>query len=298
MKSPEPSGLASQAEVDRERVVLVHAARLPSTPVGAALEWVIARLLTGEATEDEIAGRFTPAFLERFSPSAIAAMMTGASGLLGTLATAEVKEFGPHRAQVTMVGATSVRALMSATVESDPPHLLAGLGLAPAAAEAPVREVAQRAIVLNGASSSGKTSIAAALQDRLEGVWLRISVDDFVRMLPARALAELPKVVRGGHGAIAALLGDGLRIIYDGPLGSDLMAHFDQAVAGHEVLRVGVRCDDAVLDKREAERGDRVPGQARLQNQSVHTGVRYDVEVDTSDSTVEACAEAIVAALG
>ena len=38
-------------------------------------------------------------------------------------------------------------------------------------------------IVLNGGSSSGKSSLAACLQERLEGTWLTLGVDDLIRAL-------------------------------------------------------------------------------------------------------------------
>nr|WP_199698664.1 hypothetical protein [Deinococcus cavernae] len=41
-------------------------------------------------------------------------------------------------------------------------------------------------IVLNGASSSGKSTLGRALQDRLPGTWLLYGVDDLVRALPPR----------------------------------------------------------------------------------------------------------------
>lgn len=41
-------------------------------------------------------------------------------------------------------------------------------------------------IVLNGGSSSGKSSIARALQENLPGTWLTFGVDTFVDALPAR----------------------------------------------------------------------------------------------------------------
>lgn len=148
-------------------------------------------------------------------------------------------------------------------------------------------------IVLNGASSSGKTSIAQALQATLDDVWLTVSVDDFVRMLPARAVGDLARVVRSGHKAIAALVADGHRVIYDGALGADLVAHLDDALGDVEVLHVGVRCDEPILAAREETRGDRMVGQAVLQNAAVHAGVAYDVDVDTTRASPHECARAI-----
>ena len=38
-------------------------------------------------------------------------------------------------------------------------------------------------VVLNGGSSSGKSSIAACLQRRLKGTWLTLGIDDLIRAL-------------------------------------------------------------------------------------------------------------------
>ena len=38
-------------------------------------------------------------------------------------------------------------------------------------------------IVLNGGSSSGKSSIATCLQQRLDGTWLTLGVDDLIRAM-------------------------------------------------------------------------------------------------------------------
>lgn len=272
---------------------MVSEHRLPSTPVGEALEWTLARLLGGRADEAEMSDRFAAEFLARLPAATVSMTMGRAVSLLGDIDIAEVDELGPHRASVTVVGSTGMRARISATVEAEPPHRLTGLGLAPLPAPPASSPVRQRVILLNGASSSGKTAIAEALQTSMDDVWLTVSVDDFVRMLPARAIGDLERVVRSGHQAIAALVADGQRVIYDGPLGPDLVAHLDEALGDVDILHVGVRCDDQVLVAREAGRGDRMVGQAVLQNAAVHSGVAYDIEVDTTHMSPQDCASAI-----
>ncbi|WP_281410999.1 hypothetical protein [Mesorhizobium sp. NZP2077] len=48
-----------------------------------------------------------------------------------------------------------------------------------------------------------------------------------------------------------------------------------------------------VLEVREAQRADRLPGLARWQYDRVHKGTRYDLEVDTSRLTPLECAQRI-----
>ena len=50
---------------------------------------------------------------------------------------------------------------------------------------------------------------------------------------------------------------------------------------------MGVRCDAATAVARESERGDRPAGIAGRYAASVHRGVDYDIEVDTSRASVD-----------
>lgn len=61
-------------------------------------------------------------------------------------------------------------------------------------------------------------------------------------------------------------------------------------------LRVGVHCDPAELSRREARRTSR-PGLARWSANQVHTGMRYDLTVDTTSTTPEQIAAGIAAHL-
>ena len=41
-------------------------------------------------------------------------------------------------------------------------------------------------VILNGTPRSGKSSIAVAIQETFDGVWMNLGVDGFMRMTPAR----------------------------------------------------------------------------------------------------------------
>lgn len=45
-----------------------------------------------------------------------------------------------------------------------------------------VGEVMPMVVVLNGGSSSGKSSIARCLQDQLASTWMALGVDDLIRV--------------------------------------------------------------------------------------------------------------------
>ena len=56
---------------------------------------------------------------------------------------------------------------------------------------------------------------------------------------------------------------------------------WDDALQGLDVCWIGLHCPPDIVAERESRRGSRFPGIARHQAESVHAGVRYDVEFDT-----------------
>jgi chloramphenicol 3-O phosphotransferase len=167
-----------------------------------------------------------------------------------------------------------------------------------------------RIILINGTSSSGKTTLVKALQSTLPELWLEMGIDRFAYALPSRVLGrptwpQLFRYVRpagrsdglftiettplgqrfisGMHATAAALADAGLNVIVDHVLLEQ--AWLDECArlwAGFAVLFVGVRCPLEVVLERELERKDRTLGQAEAQFAVVHRWGNYDVEVDTS----------------
>jgi chloramphenicol 3-O phosphotransferase len=169
-------------------------------------------------------------------------------------------------------------------------------------------------IVLNGGSSSGKTGIARCLQAVLPVPWIRLSVDDLVEALPPSLLDPGSGIGFGPQGevtvggafleveaawmaGIAAMARAGARVIIDDVFlgGGASQRRAGAALAGLDVLWVGVRCDPDTAAAREVARGDRVTGMAAAQATMVHTDVSYDVEVDTSHAESLDCARLIAA---
>ncbi|WP_406829417.1 AAA family ATPase [Pedococcus sp. KACC 23699] len=170
-----------------------------------------------------------------------------------------------------------------------------------------------RVVVLNGGSSSGKSALSAVLVDLLPGTWLRLNVDTLIDALPSsfdevegglvlrpdgtiETGPEWRRVERAWMGGIAAVAREVAVVVEDGFLsGPVAQQRWREALEGMQVLWVGVRCDPEVAAARERDRGDRVLGMARAQALSVHEGIDYDLEVDTSGSSPKECA-AVVAA--
>lgn len=167
-------------------------------------------------------------------------------------------------------------------------------------------------IFINGASSSGKTSIVRALQASFTAPYLDAGLDRFLWMLPRRYL-DRPlwnevlgqateagplghQLIAGMHHAIAALARCGCNVVADHVLVERTWV--DEAARLFSALPaylVGVHCPLAVLEERECSRRDRTLGQARAQYAVVHAHVVYDIEVDTSILSPDACATAIQA---
>ncbi|MFD5338841.1 chloramphenicol phosphotransferase CPT [Streptomyces hawaiiensis] len=169
-------------------------------------------------------------------------------------------------------------------------------------------------IVLNGGSSSGKSGIVRCLQEVLPGPWMAFGVDSFVEALPAKLRdsdsgitftadggvsvgAEFRALEAAWTEGIAAMARAGAGIIVDEVFlgGPASRQRWEKALSGLAVLWVGVRCDGEVAAGREIARGDRVRGMAASQARSVHEGLSYDVEVDTTHTESLECARTIAA---
>jgi chloramphenicol 3-O phosphotransferase len=166
-------------------------------------------------------------------------------------------------------------------------------------------------IIINGASSSGKSSIVRALQDLLPDPFLDAGIDKFIWMLPKRYL-DRPlwddvlglatqagqtgrQLISGMHLAIAALVQAGNNVIADHVLvEAQWVRECAELFSDLPAYLVGVRCPLEVLEEREKARSDRTLGQARAQFDLVHANIVYDLEVDTHLLNPNDCARQII----
>ena len=161
-------------------------------------------------------------------------------------------------------------------------------------------------ILLNGPSSSGKSSIGRHLLPLLEEPWFLVPVDAVSGMRStvhrrqldeAAVAAMLRRTRRGYHRVVAALAATGNHVIMDYPLSEGWrLADLLDVLAGYDVTLVDVHCSPAELTRRERARGDRPAGLAASQNVYEH-GDR-DLVVDTTVTSPADSAAAIVQGLG
>lgn len=166
-------------------------------------------------------------------------------------------------------------------------------------------------VILNGASSSGKSTLARALQEQLmPDVWLLLGVDTFITALPwgLYATSDGHDIAADGsisigpvwleqqtrwRAAVVELVRVGANVILDEVFlrGAEEQREWRAAFGKYAVPRfIGVRCDVEAAEARERARGDRSLGMARTQTAIVHLGVIYDAEVDTTSTAPEVLA--------
>lgn len=163
-------------------------------------------------------------------------------------------------------------------------------------------------ILLNGVSSSGKTSLAKALQERLPVIFLNFSIDNILYALPPSDLMAMiqgapilrreyryDRLVDGFHAAIGGLLASGNRLIVDNALTrADWKVEFDAAVTGYRSFKIGVMCQPEEAKRRERMRGDRAIGTVDYELPLVHENMNYDLVVDTTRSATDDIADEVI----
>jgi chloramphenicol 3-O phosphotransferase len=179
-------------------------------------------------------------------------------------------------------------------------------------------------VVLNGTPRSGKSRIAGALQGSSDSSWLAFGVDAMAGVTPARLRpgiglrpgGERPDLedavvvlFNALYSAVAAWSQAGLSVVvdvghhddYSKPLG--ILARTAAALQGLPAYFIGVRCPvEVIVARRDADPGPYVtsgpdgsiPDVIYRWERAVHDPGVYDLEVDTSTSTPEACVTAIL----
>ena len=158
---------------------------------------------------------------------------------------------------------------------------------------APASASSGKIIFVNGASSSGKTTLCRALQASLDLAFWHFSIDHLrdAGILPTQRIqdgefpwAQLrPAFFDGYHRCLPALAAAGNNVLVEHIVETaawmSLLLHL---LEPFDVFFVGIHCPLAQLEKRESQRGDRRHGEARQDFATVHTFGSYDLEIDST----------------
>lgn len=171
---------------------------------------------------------------------------------------------------------------------------------------------------MNGPSSSGKTTLAKALQHAFEDLFLHVSIDRIIAWMPEKVnnwtggkaplgfswkeskdesgnlIQELQagpyaeKIAKTFQEVVLTLAKMGHHLIIDDiSLGAKQLDEWKQILRDFKVLWVGVNAPLDILEQREKERGNRIVGSARGQFHKVHMGSTYDLSIDTHHGTLD-----------
>lgn len=163
-------------------------------------------------------------------------------------------------------------------------------------------------IILEGPSGSGKSSLAAALQEcLLPGIWLSFSMDTLIYTLPPSVLHRCNSAndwsgVDGrAIGAAAlrclrALVECGNKVIFDLCIPNSKYAETLQAdVRDLSPVTVGVRCDWPEIERRTLQRADRSMEEAERTFKAGHRLQNHDLVLDTTAMSPGTAAAACLA---
>lgn len=157
------------------------------------------------------------------------------------------------------------------------------------------KRVFGKIILINGESSSGKTTLARALQKKLEEPFWHFSIDHLreAKVLPMERIksgefawpAMRPAFFEGFHRSLPALAAAGNNLIVEHIVETEAwMARLVQLLAPFDVFFVGIHCPLPELERREVARGDRRIGEAYDDHRKVHSFCVYYLELDSTDS--------------
>lgn len=159
-------------------------------------------------------------------------------------------------------------------------------------------------VLLNGPSSSGKTTLARELHRRFftekHLFFFSLSLDAFaLEHLPADFLSDeknfisiTPSLVYAFHRTIRSISESGNHVIVDHVLQEKWwMEDLRECLKGIRFFSVDITAPFEVLQEREMGRGDRTFGLAAFQYQNMQHDLDADLHLDTSLQSIDVCTE-------
>ena len=159
-------------------------------------------------------------------------------------------------------------------------------------------------ILLNGPSSSGKSTLARELQKILiekKKVYEIVSIDDFLAMTTEDVIYEddvfeiSPKLCEKVLEHLETKRG----VIIDHVITSErIFEQLIEMLSAYSICLVHVTCPVEVLKQREAERGNRCLGSAEASFEYLYPKEGYDVTIDTYELSLDRGCFRILEAIG
>ena len=158
-------------------------------------------------------------------------------------------------------------------------------------------------VILNGVSSSGKSTLAKMIQDRSGFPFYRLDIDDFILMAPEKFndydnkdfsvqfkfSSKFFHVVK-----LYSDLGFDLIVPYMFFKKSESLLEFKELLCGYPLLIVNIYCPVDELQRRENVRRDRKIGSASEQLALLETEFPNSISVNNYETTSENCADIII----
>jgi chloramphenicol 3-O phosphotransferase len=163
-------------------------------------------------------------------------------------------------------------------------------------------------IVLNGASSSGKSTLARRLQNALGEPFLLFSADQLLAagVLPIRRdttgpftwVQEMrPRFFDGFHRCVPAMAAAGNNVIVEHVVEfRTWRTQLDDLLADFDVFWVAVHCDVDEIARREVARGDRGTGEGRahIEQNRIHEHGPHDLHIDSTAGITDALVQSVI----
>lgn len=159
-------------------------------------------------------------------------------------------------------------------------------------------------LFLNGVTSSGKTTLAKAIQEKADVNFYTISNDTFQQMVSRKFLMQnywkyLSEAIMQAYYTARMMSDNGIHILFDGMLLdiAELSPHYERVkmIFKNSPLKlIEVTCPLEICRQRNIQRGDRGIHQSDEQMNIMVKNITYDISVNTSLYTPEQCAEMVL----
>ncbi len=151
-------------------------------------------------------------------------------------------------------------------------------------------------ILLNGPSSSGKTTLSKTLQrmfkEKNNQQYQIVSIDDFMKISTSETIYEddVFEISQEMCDAVISYLQTSNGVIVDHVITSErIYKQFLEMAKPYKTLLVHVSCPLDVLLQREKERGNRCLGSAKDSYDYLYPKDGYDLTIDTNSLSKEEC---------